>query len=743
MTGNPSILSRFWYHILIRTTKKYLNLAALILLLSAAINGAAQESKIDSLMLILESVEEDTSRVNTLNALASIIYQTDPEQAIKYGTEAKNLAEQINFPAGEALACKNIGLGYYMQGENEVALSNWKFSLQIYRELGDDNMVANLLSNMGAVYYLTGQSLEAIDYYQSALKLAEARSDSSRLSTLYLNMGVLYSEIPATFDTARNYYLRAIEIGEALGDTDIMGIGNINLGEIFIEMEEYDSALYYFENSLSLANSPVAIASSLNFMGSIYSEKGDYQAAINYHQEALELARNENAQHEIAGILLALGSTYERMENHTKAIEYYQQAESLAELLSLNFELSMAYEGLATNFAILQDYPDAYKYLALQNTIDNTIYKIESEKRDNEVMFIHQKEKKEYEITLLEHQSEIEQMLVGKRKAIVIAIPSVIVFLLFTFMLFLRIRYIRKVNVTINDQKDEIEAQRDEIEAQRDEVESQRDQLKDQHDLLSEQKTEIIDSITYAKKIQSALMPPEQYFQEILNEVFILFKPRDIVSGDFYWIKQVNQYVVLAAADCTGHGIPGAFMSLLGMSYLNEIVHGREITQANQILNELRKQIRNSLRQHGEPDESMDGIDMALCVIDEKGKTVQYAGANNPLYLIRNKNITPELTEIKADRMPLGYYQGKFKSFTNNDIQLEYGDVIYMFSDGYVDQKGGKEGKKFMSKKFKDLLLEIHEEPMQEQKRILDKSINDWMGTNSQIDDMLVIGVRI
>ena len=302
---------------------------------------------------------------------------------------------------------------------------------------------------------------------------------------------------------------------------------------------------------------------------------------------------------------------------------------------------------------------------------------------------------------------------------------------------------ITKATEEIKTQKEEIEAQRDEIEAQRTEVEAQRDQLEIQRDLVVKQKDEIIDSISYAKKIQAAMMPPEQYFHEFLAEVFILFKPRDIVSGDFYWIKQVKQYTILAAADCTGHGVPGAFMSMLGMSYLNEIVHRREITQANQVLNEIRKQIRNSLRQYGEAEESKDGIDMALCVIDEKNRTLQYSGANIPLYLIRDKNGTPELTEIKADRMPLGYYQGKFKAFTNKEIELEFGDVIYLFSDGFVDQKGGKEGKKFLSKNFRELLLQIHDEPLREQKSILDKTITEWIGKNSQIDDILVMGFRV
>jgi len=295
----------------------------------------------------------------------------------------------------------------------------------------------------------------------------------------------------------------------------------------------------------------------------------------------------------------------------------------------------------------------------------------------------------------------------------------------------------------IAEQKDEIEAQRDEIEAQRDDLESQRNQLEIQRDLVIAQNREIIDSINYAQRIQAAMLPPESYITELLNENFILYKPRDIVSGDFYWVKQVNQYVVLVAADCTGHGIPGAFMSMLGISYLNEIVQRREITQANQVLNELRKQIKHSLRQHGQRDESKDGMDMAICVIDLKSMKMQYSGANNPLYLIKDVKGTPELNEIKADRMPLGYYQGKDISFVNHDIQLNMGDTFYMFSDGFIDQKGGKDNKKFMSKNFKNLLLEIHDQPMYDQKDILDKTLLDWMGNNSQMDDILVIGVRV
>jgi serine phosphatase RsbU (regulator of sigma subunit) len=263
------------------------------------------------------------------------------------------------------------------------------------------------------------------------------------------------------------------------------------------------------------------------------------------------------------------------------------------------------------------------------------------------------------------------------------------------------------------------------------------------NEAISKQNSEIRDSISYAQRIQSAMMPPEGYFNELLDEAFILYKPRDIVSGDFFWIKQVNQFIILAAADCTGHGVPGAFMSLLGISFLNEIVLTKEITEASQVLNELRRQIKHSLRQHGQPDEAKDGIDMALCAIDQKNRTMQYAGAFNPLYLIREEKSNAELIEFKADRMPLGYYHGKDRAFTHHDIQLEIGDTFYIFSDGFIDQKGGPEQKKFMSKKFKKLLLEIHDEPMFDQKNKLEQALRQWMGDQPQIDDILVVGVRV
>jgi serine phosphatase RsbU (regulator of sigma subunit) len=271
------------------------------------------------------------------------------------------------------------------------------------------------------------------------------------------------------------------------------------------------------------------------------------------------------------------------------------------------------------------------------------------------------------------------------------------------------------------------------------EIVEQKNEIEGQRDQISHQKEEITASIQYASKIQRAVLPSAEKACELLRDHFVLFKPRDIVSGDFYWMTESENRTVVIAADCTGHGVPGAFMSMLGVSFLNEIVNKNEISQANIILNQLRNNVKSTLKQKGEEGESKDGMDVALCIIDYEKMKMQFAGAYNPLYLYRNS----ELIEVKADKNPIGIYIREKESFTNHEIELEKGDTMYIFSDGFVDQFGGPKGQKFKSKHFKELLLSIQDKTMTEQHQILDKTITEWRGDIDQIDDVLVIGIRV
>ena len=285
----------------------------------------------------------------------------------------------------------------------------------------------------------------------------------------------------------------------------------------------------------------------------------------------------------------------------------------------------------------------------------------------------------------------------------------------------------------------EVVAQKEEIESQRDNLAEKNERLQIAYKEIEEQKKHITDSIHYAKRIQNAILPPEDYVQEALVDSFILYKPKDIVSGDFYWVTQKDNFIYFAAVDCTGHGVPGAFMSIVGNDQLNYAVNVKGARNAAEILDELNKGVTNSLRQRKGVSEVKDGMDIALCALDKENQTLQFAGAFNPLYHLRNN----ELTITKGNKFPIGaFIEEDLQHFDNHEIKTEKGDVFYIFSDGFADQFGGTRGKKLKYKQFQEKLLEINGLPMNEQKTILDEFITNWMGDLEQIDDILVIGLR-
>ena len=271
------------------------------------------------------------------------------------------------------------------------------------------------------------------------------------------------------------------------------------------------------------------------------------------------------------------------------------------------------------------------------------------------------------------------------------------------------------------------------------EVVAQKDEIEVQNEKISIQNEEIKSSIHYASRIQSAILTPDEQIQKIFNEYFILFLPRDIVSGDFYWITKVGTKRICVVADCTGHGVPGGFMSMLGMSFISQIIGKGGDLHPGDILNQLRSSVINSLHQTVEIGSSKDGMDIAIFIIDEETNILEFSGANNPLVHIRNN----ELSHIKSDKMPIGIHMRANEPFTNYTLELLPGDCIYTFSDGYVDQFGGPDQRKFMIKNFKELLLEIHQLPMAEQRERLHKNLLDWHGDSPRIDDVVVMGVRI
>ena len=324
-------------------------------------------------------------------------------------------------------------------------------------------------------------------------------------------------------------------------------------------------------------------------------------------------------------------------------------------------------------------------------------------------------------------------------------------------VLFFLFRLKRKANIALEHKNAEIMQQKEEIESQRDEIEAQRDMVYGQKIDLEIIHSKISQSIEYAQIIQSSILPDPEILKERVSDFFVFYKPKDVVSGDFYWWANVENNTVITAVDCTGHGVPGAFMSMLGISFLREIVMKEYITHPGVILRKLRKEIVKSLNQKDELGAPRDGMDMALISINHETNMMEFAGAHNPVYIISktiqkpdNKSfqlytldgVDEKLLEIKPDKMPIAIYH-RMDSFTNQEIQLQKGDQIYMFSDGYVDQFGGEDKKRFMNGAFRELLLKIANKPMETQKEIIENTFEFWKGDTEQIDDIVVVGIKI
>lgn len=308
-------------------------------------------------------------------------------------------------------------------------------------------------------------------------------------------------------------------------------------------------------------------------------------------------------------------------------------------------------------------------------------------------------------------------------------------------------KYYNELEQMVRDRTAEIEKQKLEIEEQRDVLRDQKNRLFERNTQLNsanieieEQKRHIMDSIYYARRIQTAILPSEEYIKTYLKNHFIFYRPKDIVSGDFYWFHWVDDIVMISAVDCTGHGVPGAFMSIVGNNQLNHAVNVGDARTSDEILNQLNKGVIETLSENTHESKVMDGMDMALCVFDRAMKKLQFSGANNPLVLIRDG----ELTQFRADKFPIGAYAGsRPQIFTKNEIDLQDGDCLYMYSDGYPDQFGGPRDKKFTTKRFKQYLMDIHNEPLDVQKKLLSNTLDEWIGEGEQIDDILVIGIRV
>ncbi|MEN8120284.1 MAG: SpoIIE family protein phosphatase [Bacteroidota bacterium] len=534
-------------------------------------------------------------------------------------------------------------------------------------------------------------------------------------------------------------------------------------------------AIKAYENAKKLESLNMQ-ANALNLIGTAYYKQEKYKLTIRFYEKELTIREKLNQKTSEAKTLFNIGTAYEANKKERKALISYQQALKAAKSIKYPDLVYKAYESIIRIFTNQNNFKEAFWYLQESNiykgatkvtreqrkiNILETKYeerKKELKEKESELSLIdstlsiiqlenetleHETARKNIRINNLTTETEEQRLTIAVKDAEVKRhrqwLISFAVFftliLIFSILLYKSYKEKKKAIKLLAMQNTEILEKNEEIASQSDELQIQRD-------IALKSKQEIIDSINYAKRIQKAIFPSKNYVNEILQDYFVLLKPRDIVSGDFYWIKKIRNFTIIAVADCTGHGVPGAFMSMLGISFLNEIVGPKSLESTDVILNHLRNKVKKSLRQKGKDGETKDGMDIALYIINTETLELQYSGAYNPLYII-SEDTKPQLNIIKADRQPIAVHVIE-NDFTNHKFQLKKGDCLYSFSDGYTAQFGGKNGQKFKPNNFKEVLLANYKKPMSEQKKVLTKTIDKWMGKNhEQVDDIIVLGVRV
>ena len=625
-----------------------------------------------------------------------------------------------------------------------------------------DVVCSSSYNGIGVIEYMKGNYNEAIRNFQKTLEIKERINDLKGMSMCYNNIGLVHYE-QSNFEKAIKYHKNALTTFEKLGNK--LGIANSynNLGLDYVEINDNENAEKYYNLALDIyeeTESKYELANVYSNIGDIYFEQNKIRKAKYYYEKALKIKQDINDKEGESVIYIRLSHIYNAIGDSTHnnsfykiAVRYGQNGLEIAEEIKAKPDKKNAFESLANSYEKLNDLTNAYKYLKLYIQVKDSIFTVKKMAEIEQLEAKYDSEKKEQEIEknkIIIKQKETEAV---KQK---IQRNAMIIVLFLTFgvviLILINLRNKKKANKLLHKQKKVISEknavlnqQNEEILAQRDEIEAQKQHIEKIHRNLTE-------SIDYAKNIQSSVLSNKKFLEDNFTDSFVSFIPKDVVSGDFYWWTKINNTVVIAAADCTGHGVPGAFMSMLGISLLNEIVKKENLITPNLILNRLRQEIVSSLKQEGKLFDQKDGMDIALVAINTETNIVEYSGANNPLYIVTANNRTLQgvktlddldgFYEVKPDKMPISIY-ARMDSFTNNKIQLQKGDIIYLFSDGYPDQFGGAKGKKFKYKNFKKLLLENSHKPMNNQQIIIEETFYNWKGSLNQIDDILVMGIKI
>lgn len=594
----------------------------------------------------------------------------------------------------------------FFESDHDRAKSYAHQQLEIARKLDSKKIFIRAYDNLGYLFLSNGEYKQALEFLIKGLTLKEEMQDNEGIAISLAGIGNIYYH-NNNYNKCLEYWEKCLEIQKELNDLSGIGKTINNLALVHTQLGDYKKALSYHKLSLEQDKQTGDIegqAVSLSNIGEIYSWMGDDNKALSYYLMAYNLLIDNNLP-PYSQLLNDIADTYAKQEQYDKGLDFANRALQAARKVKDKNEVKSTYEALSKIYFMQGNYKMAYENHELYSDMKDSLLTEESSRQMTEMETKYRTEKKEKQI-------QVQKLELKQNRILKYAMTGgLLMLVLLSFVIYNRYRVKKKANARLGAA----------------------------YNLIEEKNIAITDSIEYAKTLQEAILPDKNEIRKALPRYFIYFQPKDIVSGDFYWFYKKEEKIVIAAADCTGHGVPGAFVSMMCNNLLNHAIIEQGILDPGEILTEVNKGVTFAFRQEGALARASDGMDVALCVIDKQKNKIEYAGAQRPLLQIRDG----QMEEIKPDKAPIGGRVDTMYEFSTRTLEIKEGDRFYMFSDGYADQFGGPKGKKFMIKRLKEMLLEISNKPFDEQRSHIHQVLTDWQGTTERVDDILVMGFEV
>jgi tetratricopeptide (TPR) repeat protein len=726
------------------------------------------QSRVDSLNVRLKQEAEDTNKVRTLYELAGDLdIQGDLHKADSVGNMALTLARKLNYKSGIMDVLGMLGIVYKDMGNYQDALRAHTEALQLAQELGSKADELRNLSNIGVVYYTQGEYPKALEYDFNALKAARAAGNKRLEANNLSNLGLVYWA-DNEYQKAIDFCDSAVTIYNQISDKGGIARNTGNIGVIYYNMHNYPKAHEYLEKALHMNEElgrKGGVIRNTNNIGNIYDDEGDYEKAIEYYRRGLDMSQQLGDRADVAISLGDIGASYYKQKKYSDADEYLNKALDVAKEIK-SLEMIKSYnQQLSDLYYATGKYDKALDALKKYNDAKDSLV---NEEKSKQIGKLEAKAEYDKQLALQQADNEKKKALAVaesiRQKEIIVFVAAIALAVAFIALIIFRsLKTTRQQKATIEKQKALVEEQKA---------------------IVDERNEAILDSIIYAKQLQDAILPPLEDVETLFPESFILYKPKDIVAGDFYWMYSFplpvgegrGEVTFIAACDCTGHGVPGAMVSVVCSNALDRAVKEFGITEPGKILDKVRELVietfgknegeikdgmditlasitipsviaRNEARLNDQVGQAISGADKRLPRPDDGSRsdvTVQlnWAGANRPLFIISTQQGKSEIKELLPDKQPIGSYEIN-KPFSTHTVPLSKGDCIYLYTDGLGDQFGGPKGKKFKSKQVEQMLAGNAHLPMKEQKHVIETTFERWKGALDQTDDICVIGVRI